>query len=186
MNMKPICSSFGALVLLASVAVAGQEVSWKEQLDDAMALREKGRLAEAATAAEVAVKTAEKELGPSHPDLARSLEGLAVIYSAQAKRPQAEELLRRGLAIREKALGLDHPDVAQSLNKLGTFIGAQAFFGGKEKYAEAESLQKHAIAIWEKTLGPEHPEVGRGLRDLGRLYMSQNRLGDAETSMKRS
>ena len=60
----------------------------------------------------------EKALGPDHPDVATSLNNLAVLYHTQGQYAQAEPLYKRSLAIREKALGPDHPDVATSLNNL--------------------------------------------------------------------
>ena len=54
----------------------------------------------------------EKALGKDHPDVALSLNNLAVLYDSQGKYVEAEPLYKRSLAIREKALGKDHPDVA--------------------------------------------------------------------------
>ena len=60
----------------------------------------------------------EKALGPDHPDVAGSLNNLAVLYHDQGRYAEAEPLYKRSLAIEEKALGPDHPDVATSLNNL--------------------------------------------------------------------
>ena len=57
----------------------------------------------------------------------------------------AEELLRRGLAVREKALGENHPDVLESLDHLA---GVESELGRK---AEATaSSAKRAAALREK------------------------------------
>jgi tetratricopeptide (TPR) repeat protein len=61
----------------------------------------------------------EKALGKDHPDMATSLNNLAILYDDQGKYAEAEPLLLRSLAIMEKALGKDHPNVATSLNNLG-------------------------------------------------------------------
>ncbi len=53
----------------------------------------------------------EQALGPEHPDTARSLNNLAILYDDQGKYEQAEPLYQRALAIREKALGPEHPDL---------------------------------------------------------------------------
>ena len=66
----------------------------------------------------------EKALGPDHPEVATSLNNLAVLYSAQGKYAEAEPLYKRSLAIHEKALGPDHPDVAISLNNLADSVPA--------------------------------------------------------------
>jgi hypothetical protein len=60
----------------------------------------------------------EKTLDPKHPDLAKSLRGLAKLHEIQGRYGEAEPLYQRALAIREKALGPDHPAVARSLNGL--------------------------------------------------------------------
>ena len=60
----------------------------------------------------------EKALGPEHPDVADSLNNLAVLYHDQGKYGEAEPLYQRALAIDEKALRPRAPDVAISLNNL--------------------------------------------------------------------
>ena len=60
----------------------------------------------------------EQALGPEHPDVATSLNGLAMVYHEEGKYTDEEPLLRRALAIREKVLGPEHPDVADILNNL--------------------------------------------------------------------
>jgi len=44
----------------------------------------------------------ENVLGPNHPKVATSLNGLAALYKYQGLYSQAEHLLKRSLAIREK------------------------------------------------------------------------------------
>ena len=56
--------------------------------------------------------------GPYHPDVAVSLNYLALLYDKQGRYADAEPLYKRSLGIKEKALGPDHPDVAMSLNNL--------------------------------------------------------------------
>jgi CHAT domain-containing protein len=53
----------------------------------------------------------EKALGRDHPDVALSLNNLALLYQNEDRYADAEPLFKRLLAIREKALGRDHPDV---------------------------------------------------------------------------
>ena len=54
----------------------------------------------------------EKSLGPDHPDVANSLNGLAALLNDTDRRAEAEPLFRRALAIWEKSLSPDHPNVA--------------------------------------------------------------------------
>ncbi len=64
-----------------------------------------GRYAEARTFFEKALALREKSLGPEHPDVATSLNNLAVLFENQGQYPKAEPLLQRALAVREKVLG---------------------------------------------------------------------------------
>ena len=54
----------------------------------------------------------EKSLVLAHPDVATTLNNLALLYQAQDKYEQAETLFQRALAIRERSLGPEHSDVA--------------------------------------------------------------------------
>ena len=47
----------------------------------------------------------EKALGAQHPDVAKGLANLAVLYDTQGRYAEAEPLLKRALAIRKKSLG---------------------------------------------------------------------------------
>ena len=54
-------------------------------------------------------RSGEKALGPEHPDVAASLNNLAVLYESQGRYAEAEPLYKKSLAIVEKALGPEHP-----------------------------------------------------------------------------
>ena len=60
----------------------------------------------------------EKAYGGDHPDVAHTLNNLALVYTAQGKYAQRRRLYQRALAIREKAFGGDHPTVADTVNNL--------------------------------------------------------------------
>ncbi len=64
-------------------------------------------------------------LGKEHPDIATSLNNLALLYHLQGKYQQAEPLYIRSLVITEKALGKKHPDVARNLINLTALYQAQ-------------------------------------------------------------
>ena len=53
-----------------------------------------------------------------HPDVATSLNNLALLYESMGRYAEAEPLFRHSLEIREKRLGPDRPAVATSLNNL--------------------------------------------------------------------
>jgi CHAT domain-containing protein/tetratricopeptide (TPR) repeat protein len=109
----------------------------------------------------VAIK--ERALGPEHPDLARSLNGLGWVLMLGGNNAGAEPVLRRALAIQERATGPDHLEVAEILNSLGlvlTEIG---------DYAGARPALERALQIRERGLGPDHRLVGVSLNNLALL-----------------
>ena len=121
-------------------------------------------------------RSSEKALGPDHPDVAQSLNNLALLYVNQGRYADAEPLYKRSLAINEKALGPDHPDVATSLNNLAVLYANQG------RYADAEPLYKRSLAIREKALGPDHPDVAVSLNNLAALYDDQGRYAGRATN----
>ena len=122
----------------------------------------------------------EKALGADHPDVANSLNNLAIGYGEQGKYADAEGLFKRALAIREKTLGADHPELASTLASLAVVYGKQG------KYADAEGLFKRALAIKEKALGQDHPEVANSLIGLAIMYEDQGKYADAQGLYKRA
>jgi tetratricopeptide (TPR) repeat protein len=84
---------------------------------------------------------AEAAVGPDHPDVALTLNGLAELHRAQGDYPTAEPYFARALAIREEALGDDHPDVALTLASMAALYRVT----GREE--EAGRLEERAAAI---------------------------------------
>ena len=100
------------------VQAQGAGIEWEILNQEVKELYRTGQYDRAVTVAETALKVAEQDVGPDHPDVATSLNNLAALYRTQGDYAKAEPLYKRSLAIREKALGPDHPDVANSLNNL--------------------------------------------------------------------
>src|SRR5262249_57515073 len=65
-----------------------------------------------------AVEISEAKLGGGHPNTAKALGNLALLYQSMGHYAKAESLYRRALAIYEATLGGDHPDAAQFVNNL--------------------------------------------------------------------
>jgi tetratricopeptide (TPR) repeat protein/CHAT domain-containing protein len=118
--------------------------------------------------------------GADHAYYAVALRKLGIAFQAQGKLGEAEEHLKRALAISEQALGNSHPDVAQALHNLAMVYGRQG------KYGDAEELNKRALAIREKALGASHPDVAWTLNNLANLYRAQGKYGEAEGLHKRA
>ena len=129
-----------------------------------VALWEAGHYKEAERALNRALAIRKKVLGPEHPDVAQSLNNLAVLYNCQGEYAEAEPFCQRALEILEKVLGPEHTDVATSLNILAELYREQG------RYVEAEPLYQRALTIREKVLGPEHPDVATSLNNLAVFY----------------
>ena len=139
-----------------------------------------GHYAKAQTPLERTVSIREKALGPTHLDVATSLNNLAALYRAQGRYEQAEPLYQRALDIREKILEPTHPYIAQSLSNLAMLYYDQG------RYEQAEPLYQRALAIDEKALGPEHPNLAPDLNNLAALYDDQGHYEAAESLYQRA
>ena len=157
---------------------AGEE--WQALADEADALYRKGDPERAMELGRTALEAAEKNAGPDHPDVAVSLNLLALLLQAQGQYAEAEPLYKRALAIYEKAHGPDNPDLATCLDNIASLYDAMG------KYSEAESLCKRSLAIREKALGPDHPDVAMSLDGLAQVYLDQDRYAEAEPLLERS
>lgn len=112
-------------------------------------------------------------LGEEHPDVADSLNNLAVLYAVQGLYGKAEPLYERALEIWQKAFGESHIRVAYALDNLASLYLDQGLYG------KAEPLYERALVIRKQVLGEGHPDVADSLRNLGRLRLGQRRLTDA-------
>ncbi len=114
-------------------------------------LTKRARYSESEPLLERAYRMSEQQLGPEHPDMASSLNFLAILYGAQGKYEQAEPLFVRALAIDEQQLGPEHPDTATSLNNLAELYRRQG------KYEQAQPLYERALAIGSSSWGLSIP-----------------------------
>ncbi len=77
----------------------------------------------------------EEVLGGNHPDVAISLNNLAVLLSNTGRIEEAEPLLRRALQIRESNYGPEHPLTAEIVSNLKALLEIRGHGdkGGTEK-----------------------------------------------------
>ena len=143
-------------------------------------LWQRGEYATSELVAKRGLTIQERVLGPDHPDVARSLYNLGMVYWQQGRYAEAESVYLRELAIEETELGPSHPDLARTLNGLANVYHDQA------RNAEAESLYARVLAIWETALGPDHPLVAIGLNNLANVYHTQGRYAEAEPLHRRA
>jgi hypothetical protein len=79
-------------------------------------------------------------LGPDHPDVAMTLNNLAVLLHEQGRSQEADAPSQKALAIFEKALGPSHPKVVLALSNRALLLRSL----GRE--AEAEQLEARAAS----------------------------------------
>ena len=72
-----------------------------------------------------AARIQEEELGPLHPDLANTLNNLAIVAERTGSSSEAETLYRRATAIAAAALPSDHPMIVASRQNLEDFCRAR-------------------------------------------------------------
>ena len=85
-------------------------------------------------------------LGEQHPDLAQSLNNLALLYSRQGRYSEAEPLYKQALSMRKRLLGEQHPKVATDLNNLAALYSRQG------KIAKALEFQQQGLKVQEQNL----------------------------------
>lgn len=182
-SMKTIVrflTTIAVLTLGLTCRVQAQEIEFKRPYREAGALQVQKNYGQATAVAREALSIAEREYGPDHPNVAVSLNKLALLYDTQGQYQQAEPLFKRALAIREQAFGPEHPAVATSLYNLASLYNTQG------KYVQADPLYKRSLAITEKTLGKDHLDVAATLNDLATLNFNMGYYDQAESLYKRS
>ena len=97
----------------------------RHMLDLAERAATAGDLASADELLRTAARIQEEELGPLHPDLANTLNNLAIVAERTGRSSEAETLYRRAAAIAAAALPSDHPMVAASRQNLEDFCRAR-------------------------------------------------------------
>jgi len=121
-----------------------------------------------------------KIYGEYHPNVATSLNNLALLYYEESKYNEAEPLYKQALEIIKKIHGEYHPNVATSLNNLAEL------YLKKGRYDEAEPLFKQSLEIFRKIYGEYHPNVATSLNNLALLYYEEGKYGEAEPLFKQS
>ncbi|MEH2108937.1 tetratricopeptide repeat protein [Nostoc sp.] len=120
------------------------------------------------------LKVTKKLLGEEHPNVAQSLNNLALLYHSQGRYDKAEALLQQASILWRRLLGEEHLDVATSFNNLGELYHSQG------RYSEAEPLLQQVLSIRRRLLGEQHPHFALSLNNLAALYYTQGRYDEAE------
>jgi CHAT domain-containing protein/Tfp pilus assembly protein PilF len=121
-----------------------------------------------------ALQVCQEAVGSWHPEVAVSLNNLAVLYLAQGAHDRAEPLLLRAVEIDDHAPGATQAELANSLSNLAMLYDLTG------AYARAEPLYRRALGIREATLGAVHADVAVSLNNLAFLYSKQGAYAQAE------
>jgi tetratricopeptide (TPR) repeat protein len=99
---------------------------------------------------------------------------LGMVYKAQGKLKEADEMYLRALQGYESELGAGHIYTAAVMWNMG------GLYMNLNKLEEAEELLLRAMQICETTLGVDHGYSLTTLTSLGTLYTQQKKMGKAE------
>lgn len=119
-----------------------------------------------------------RRLGTMHPDVADSLQQMAVAYDGLGNYGETLRLSREALAMRRALFGEAHIAVATNLNDLA------AFLAHARRLEESRDTHVQALAVYRKVMGEKHPWIAQSLDNLGAtLYELGER--EREESVKR-
>jgi tetratricopeptide (TPR) repeat protein len=164
--------------LAARVRKFGKAKNIKHLSRRAVQLYHEGQYSQAVSLAEEALELARQVWGEEHPNIATSLNNLAVLYKLQGSLAEVEPLYQEALAMRKRLFPTHHPDVATSLNNLAFLYKSQG------RLAQAEPLLEEALAMSKRLLPGDHPDVAKGLNNLAILLAATSRYPEALELMK--
>jgi serine/threonine protein kinase len=111
-------------------------------------------------------------------EVARSLNYLGLVLSAENKLADSEDRLREALKINLSVLDPGHPEVARTLSNLGWGLGQQG------RVAEGKALLNDALDLQRKLPGGENTDMAQSLKRLGVVFLQEGRLADSETNLR--
>jgi eukaryotic-like serine/threonine-protein kinase len=113
-----------------ALQVLGDITSQSEKPDEALALYQR------------ALELEERTLGPDHPEVAGTLNNVAIVLQDAGRLPESIRTFERAVALNEKILGPDNPKVALVVANEGDVLN------DLHRYEEALPLNQRALAIW--------------------------------------
>ncbi|GDZ95766.1 tetratricopeptide TPR_2 [Planktothrix agardhii CCAP 1459/11A] len=157
-----------------------QQMEWSTLNQQVNQLYNQGKFNEAILVAKQALILAQSLHPGDHPDLATSLNNLALLYEFQGRYSEAEPLYKQALEMYQRLFTGDHAAVANSLNNLAALYYSQG------RYSEAETCYKQALEMYQRLFTGDHAAVANSLNNLALLYYSQERYSEAEPLYKQT
>jgi len=127
-----------------------------------------------------ALRIQKDEYGQDSPEMATTLNNFAQLLKENRCYREAEQLLRKALAI-DELKGRDHPDVARDLNNLALFLNDDP-----DRRAEARQLMQRALTIIESNHVETDPIRAFANYNYASFLHSTGSPADAEPPMRRS
>jgi len=170
-----------AMCIFAAVPAAQAEEPGVEALNRQVGeLYHAGRYTEAAAVAAQVLDIARQTLAPRDPNVATSLNNLALVLQTQGDFAAARPLFEEALEIRREALGLRHADVAVSLNHLAGLLQDLGH------YRAAQLLCEESLDISREALSPRHPDLATSLNNLALVLQAQGHYAAARPPFEES
>jgi serine/threonine-protein kinase len=141
--------------------------------------RNLGRLDEAEEQLERALEIRQQIFHDGHPEVASSLNSIALLRLEEGRFSEAEDLLLQGLEIRKRSLGTSHPDVAQSVYNIGRVRIA------RRDAAAAENYFRESMALRRAHFGDGHPDVSMARFQIASSLAMQENYEEAEAMHER-
>ena len=148
--------------------------------DQAADLWHQGKLEEAETLLNRAIKIRKRLLGKDHMDVGMIYNNLSQIYREQKNYRKAEASLKKAMAIVKKKMGPEDEHLATCYNNLGLIYASQ------KKFKKAKDLYDKANDLATKRYGKENPLTATILKNLSDMYMDSGEYEKAGPPMKES
>ncbi|KAF5521162.1 Nephrocystin-3 [Colletotrichum aenigma] len=143
--------------------------------------RGQGRITEAESMLEQALRCLDKRSRPDHIlSISRVFHMFGDLYFDQGRLNDAKAMYERALQRRKKALGLHHKETIATINGLGLCYNSQGQMG------DAQAMLEQAVQSSEKALGPDHRDTLTAVHNLGIVYAQRGQLEDANMMYKRA
>ncbi len=112
---------------------------------------------------------------PDQPEVEAAVRmAIGQTYRSLALYPEAEQHVKRALALRQEFLGLEHPDTLETLKVIGQIWIYQG------RYAEAEQLDRQTLETVRRVLSVEHRLALDLEHDIALAVREQGRWKEAE------
>lgn len=129
-----------------------------------------GQLDSSAAAFDKCLDIFQRRLGAEHRLVGIACNALGLVLKDLSRYNEAEEHLRRALAIKGSTYGKESEEYANSLCTLADLLQL------RDEYKEAEQALLRALNIRRSILGAGHPDLARAVKQLAALYQREDKM----------